>query len=98
MHQREERGKYKSAIPPKGYLSCRESYEATVALQALSEGTATPDQQKRVIEWIQDASMVNALNYDSESDRNTAFMCGRQYVGTLLRLELSKIPVKYYNL
>lgn len=51
------------------------------ALRAMHEGTASPDQQRRAMRWILErAAMVGKIPY-WPSDRDTAFACGRQFVG-----------------
>lgn len=51
------------------------------ALRALHEGRATPDQQKRALQWILGRGcLVGGLPW-AETDRETAFLCGRQFVG-----------------
>lgn len=51
------------------------------ALRALHEGTAEPEQQKRAMAWILTrACNVGGLPWE-KTDRDTAFACGRQFVG-----------------
>lgn len=65
------------------------------AIQALAFGTATPDQQRRALEWI-----VNSAcgTYDSEyrsNDREHAYASGRRFVGLqivkMTKLNLGKL-------
>lgn len=54
------------------------------ALQALSEGRATPEQQIRALKWIVEiASGTYDLSFrpGSTGDRDTAFAEGRRFVG-----------------
>ena len=65
------------------------------AVQALAHGTATPDQQRRALEWI-----VNSAcgTYDEDyrsNDREHAFVSGRRNIGLqivkLTKLNLGKL-------
>lgn len=53
------------------------------ALRALDAGTASPEQQKRALKWILTrACQIGDPNGPwRETDRDTAFACGRLYVG-----------------
>ena len=73
------------------------------ALQAVAEGRATPDQQKRALDWI---IMKAAGTYEpsyrpggSEGDRDTAFAEGRRFVGgqivKLVTVSLYKLRTKH---
>jgi hypothetical protein len=54
--------------------------EAT-AFQAIQRGEATPDQQRRALDWlIKSAAGVYEFQY-YPSDRDTAFALGRAFVG-----------------
>lgn len=51
------------------------------AMQALARGEATPDQQKRALDWI---IILAAQTYRSQyrqNDRDHAFVAGRAFVG-----------------
>lgn len=65
------------------------------AIQALSRGEATPDQQKRALDWIITSAGTYDLSYRPSSDRDTAFAEGRRFVGlqivTKLKLNLAAI-------
>lgn len=51
------------------------------ALRALRTGTASPEQQKRALDWITlNACAVATLSW-RETDREMAFLVGRQFVG-----------------
>ena len=51
------------------------------AIQALVDGVAEPDQQKRAVKWIvEQAAGTYEFNY-YPSDRDTAFALGRAFVG-----------------
>lgn len=57
-----------------------------VAIKALSQGTASEDQQKRALHFI----LVHVCGVDDEpycptSDRDTAYALGKRRVGTYLR-------------
>lgn len=70
------------------------------ALQALSRGEASPDQQKRALRWIiQNAAATYDMTFHPGADegrRNTDFAEGRRFVGNqcvkLLNLVVSKMP------
>lgn len=62
-------------------------------LHAMADGDASPQQQKKVLEWIVNhASMAHGLPYQPDSDRNTAFACGRAFVGQQI-IGILKIPM-----
>lgn len=53
-------------------------------IQALQRGDATPQMQRDALKWIiESVSAAYDMPY-YESDRDTAFACGRQYVGKQL--------------
>lgn len=53
-----------------------------LALQALEHGTATPYQQKLALDWIiKKAAMNYEVAYIPDSERDTSFALGRQFVG-----------------
>lgn len=66
-----------------------------VAIQALSRGEATPDQQKRALDYVIGAAGTYDLSYRPNSDRDTAFAEGKRHVGLqivkLLKLNLAAI-------
>lgn len=74
----------KRAVPPpvEAPAPCDEADE--YALRALQTGTATSDQQRRALKWIVEQA---AGSYDqpfrpgADGDRDTAFACGRMFVG-----------------
>lgn len=52
------------------------------AIQALVRGDATPDQQRRAVDYIiNDIADTYGLSYRPESDRDTAFAEGKRFVG-----------------
>jgi hypothetical protein len=66
-----------------------------LAIQALVEGTAEPQQQKRAIDWIvMQASGMYEFNY-YKTDRDTSFGLGRAFVGQqivkLMKINTSKM-------
>lgn len=65
------------------------------AIQALARGDATPDQQKRALDWIITSAGTYDLSYRPNSDRDTAFAEGKRHVGlqivTKLKLNLAAI-------
>lgn len=57
------------------------------AVKAMSNGTATPDQQIRGMRWIiEKGCMAYDETFHPESERASAFMQGRRYVGLKLVL------------
>jgi len=82
------------------YLPARSDPDGytTRALQAMAAGVASAEQQKHALHWI-----INdvALTYDQpyrpgeDGDRETAFACGRQFVGQQIVHEMkSTVPKK----
>ena len=63
------------------------------ALQAVAAGNASPEQQRRALDWIVlQAAATYERTYRPESARDTDFMCGRQYVGQQIRMLLTLNP------
>ena len=62
-------------------------------IQALARGDATSQMQQDALKWIVE---VVAATYDMpyypESERDTAFACGRMYVGKTIVKMLSLLP------
>ncbi len=57
------------------------------AVQAIASGTASPDQQINGMRWIiETACMTYDETFHPESDRASAFMQGRRFVGLKLVL------------
>jgi hypothetical protein len=57
-----------------------------VAIKALAEGGATPEQQKRALHFIMvEVAGVDLEQYCPTSDRDTAYALGKRRVGTYLR-------------
>jgi len=69
-------------------------YEAAdvSAFQALQNGTATPDQQRRALKWLIESAAGTYEFHYYPSDRDTTFALGRAFVGQqavkLLKLNL----------
>ena len=64
-------------------------------IQALHRGDATPEQQREALAWIIEvASSYVDLPYFPNSDRDTAFACGKMFVGKTLVKMLSLLPDK----
>lgn len=62
------------------------------AVQAMAMGTASADQQQRVLKWIiERAAGTYEFNY-YPTDRETAFALGRSFVGQQL-VKLTKLSV-----
>lgn len=51
------------------------------AFQALQRGDATPDQQKRALDWLITKGAARYEFHYYPSDRDTAFALGRAFVG-----------------
>lgn len=69
------------------------------AIQALARGEATPDQQRRALEWIvNQACGTYEMQYRPGSARDTDFSLGRQFVGqqivTMTKLNLNQLRKK----
>lgn len=72
------------------------------ALQALSQGTATPEQQKAALAWfINTASRYYDASYrpgGHEGDRDTAFAEGRRFAGgqtvKMLKINLNALKAR----
>lgn len=81
-------------VPPPSPLEPASFTDLIVyGLQGLADGDATPQQQKKVLEWIiNQASIAHGLPYQPDSDRNTAFACGRAFVGQQI-IGILKIPM-----
>jgi hypothetical protein len=60
------------------------------AVQAIANGTATPDQQIRGMRWIiEKGCMTYDETFHPESDRASNFMQGRRFVGLKLVLMIN---------
>ena len=52
------------------------------AIKALERGDATPEQQKSALKFIVfSLSKIDNISYRSDSERDTAFLEGRRFVG-----------------
>ena len=79
---------------PPPFLRCEWDLPTAAAVQALSAGTATPEQQKDFLNWlVNQACATYDISFQLEGDRETAFAEGRRFVGTqvvkLLKLSLN---------
>ena len=74
------------AAPP--YLRCEYDIPVVSAVQALSRGEATADQQKQFMAWlINQACCTYDQTFQEAGDRESAFAAGRRQVGlTLVKL------------
>lgn len=66
------------------------------AIQALAEGAATEDQQKRALNWIiNDCCKTYDISYRPGKPDDTVFAEGKRYVGTQLvmmtKLKIGKL-------
>lgn len=85
----------KHVAQPAPYTPAPYTDADVAALQALQRGEATPEQQKRALEWIVNAA---ANTYDLEyrtEPRDHAFCSGRRFVGLqivkMLKLSLAAL-------
>lgn len=65
------------------------------AIRAVASGEASPEQQRRALDWIiQQAASTYDLGFipGPDGDRNTSFMLGRQFVGMQI-VKLCNMPV-----
>jgi hypothetical protein len=68
--------------PVPAYFMCAWDVPTAAAVQALSRGEATADQQKNFLKWlIQQAAGTYEGTFHPESDRASAFAEGRRFVG-----------------
>lgn len=64
------------------------------ALQALARGDATPEQQKRALDWtINKAARAYDVSFQPDNPHGTDFFEGRRYVGLKI-VELLKISTR----
>lgn len=67
------------------------------AIQALVKGAATPEQQKRALDWIVvKAAQTYEMPFDLESDRVSAFYAGRMFVGQQI-VKMMKMPLDVFR-
>jgi hypothetical protein len=73
----------KTKVPP--YFSAPWDPADASALQALQRGDASPDQQKRALDWVVKtaAQTYNTSFFPGMADA-TAFAEGRRFVGTMI--------------
>lgn len=53
------------------------------AIKALMVGKATEDQQRRVVEWLREATGIGELEFRPDDERASAFASGKRFVGLL---------------
>ena len=82
------RKKENQRVPHRDPLSPPDYVEADVqALRAVWNGVATPDQQRRTIDWLLSAFGTYDTSYrrgGSDADRDTIFAEGRRHVGLVI--------------
>lgn len=70
---------------PAPYIPAKWEVPDAAAIQALARGEATPEQQKRALDWV----ILAACNTDDveyrTDGRDHAFASGRRFVGLQLR-------------
>ena len=62
------------------------------AIQALTSGTADPDQQVRALKWIVDRAAGTYYLHYYKTERDTAFALGMAFVGQQI-VKLSKMDL-----
>lgn len=73
----------KKPVPP--HLRCDWDIPVVAAVQALSRGEATPEQQKGALNFIiNQAAATYGQSYQETGDRDTTFAEGRRFVGLVL--------------
>lgn len=78
--------------PPLPWQSARHSKIEVCALQALSKGEATPDQQKQALDWIiNEACRTYDLAYRTDP-HDHAFCTGRVFAGQQIVGALTLAP------
>jgi len=71
------------AAPP--HLRCEYDVPVVAAVQALSRGEATADQQKQFLNWlINHACLTYDQTFQEAGDRESAFAAGRRQTGLIL--------------
>lgn len=85
----------KKLTPPPPYTPVVYTRADVSAIQAISRGTATADQQQRALQWlVHSASRAYDLEYRPDS-RDHAFASGMRFVGLsvikLINLDLAKL-------
>lgn len=61
----------------------------TVAIKALSNGTADEEQQKRALRWILMTCSAGGWAYRPEGDRETCVALGMQRIGEAIKHEIN---------
>lgn len=68
--------------PPSPYQPCPYDDAVIAAFRALFNGEASPDQQRRVLDYIVEVlADKDGLSYRGENTHDTAFAEGRRFVG-----------------
>ena len=71
------------------HLRCDYDIPVTAAIQALSRGDASPEQQKAALNWlINVAAGTYNQSFSETGDRETVFAEGRRFVGLQLVKQL----------
>lgn len=67
------------------------------AIQALEKGDASPEQQKRALQWVIECGAMTYQDvYSRDSEQDTAFMNGRRFVG-LRVIKLLKLNLRAFK-
>ena len=78
-------------VPP--FLRCDYDLPTAAAIQALTQGNASPEQQMSALNWIvNQAAATYGQSFQLEGDRETAFAEGRRYVGNQI-VKLTKLSL-----
>ena len=89
------RRKENQIIPYVDPLEKPDYVEADVqAIRAVHEGRATPEQQKRMCDWLIQSYGTYDTSYRPKSERDTIFAEGRRYAGMILVWMIKYAPSK----
>ena len=79
--------------PVPHFLRCDWADEDAYAMQALARGEASPEQQRRVLDWvINQGARYYDISFQLEGDRESAFAEGRRFVGAQV-IKLTKLNI-----
>lgn len=85
--------KVKQSIVPR-WFRCEYQEIDSHAIKACLAGDATPDQQKRAMQWIvTNAGLYDEVNWEPENERASSFEAGRRYVAIQI-IKLAKLTIK----
>ena len=85
--------------PPPRLIKPAIDKSIVLAIKALSTGTANEGQQQRALAWVVNILCRTYENpYDPNSDRDTAFACGKQFCGQQIASLVNFDPTKLETL